>query len=198
MACRGSAVRIRLAPLIEPLSWRGFLVPDRQAAWDPRKSLGAFLGALFVGTARSRWAHSGRSLIETARSTSTDSERQVARTITAPNREVAPRGPMRLNKGKPTNDRKRRLQGQRGASNVQLNFRIRQQLADRLRQRAEELNSNTGTLVAQAIEQLLTQNEQGRQGDHEQRLLELERRLHALENQLHPKEGGLISTKDSY
>ena len=79
--------------------------------------------------------------------------------------------------------------GQRGASNVQLNVRIRQELADRLRQRAEDLHSNTGTLVAQAIEQLLTQNEQGRQGDHEQRLLSLERRLNVLENQLHPKEG---------
>jgi hypothetical protein len=79
--------------------------------------------------------------------------------------------------------------GQRGASNVQLNVRIRQELADRLRQRAEELHSNTGALVAQAIEQLLTQDEQGHQGDHEQRLLNLERRLHALENQLHPREG---------
>ena len=78
---------------------------------------------------------------------------------------------------------------QRAAGTVQLNVRIRQELADRLRQRAEELHSNTGTLVAQAIEQLLTQNEQGRQGDHEQRLLSLERRLHVLENQLHPKEG---------
>ena len=79
---------------------------------------------------------------------------------------------------------------QRAAGTVQLNVRIRQELADRLRQHAEELHSNTGTLVAQAIEQLLTQDEQGRQGDHEQRLLNLERRLHALENQLHPKEGG--------
>ena len=49
---------------------------------------------------------------------------------------------------------------QRAAGTVQLNVRIRQELADRLRQRAEELHSNTGTLVAQAIEQLLAQEDQ--------------------------------------
>jgi hypothetical protein len=52
MACRGSAVRIRLAPYLKPLSWRGFLVPERQAEWAPHTGLGAFLGALFADAAR--------------------------------------------------------------------------------------------------------------------------------------------------
>ena len=77
--------------------------------------------------------------------------------------------------------------GQRGASNVQLNVRIRQELADRLRQRAEELHSNTGTLVAQAIEQLLAQEDQTPQRGHEQRLLSLERRLQDVEALLQAK-----------
>jgi polyhydroxyalkanoate synthesis regulator phasin len=74
---------------------------------------------------------------------------------------------------------------QRAAGTVQLNVRIRQELADRLRQRAEELHSNTGTLVAQAIEQLLAKDGQTPQRDHEQRLLSLERRLQDLEALLH-------------
>ena len=76
---------------------------------------------------------------------------------------------------------------QRAAGTVQLNVRIRQELADRLRQRAEELHSNTGTLVAQAIEQLLAQEGQTPQGDHEQRLLSLERRLRDVEALLQAK-----------
>lgn len=40
-------------------------------------------------------------------------------------------------------------------STAQLNVRIDQLLADRLRERAKELHCNPGTLVSQAIEQLL-------------------------------------------
>jgi len=76
---------------------------------------------------------------------------------------------------------------QRAAGTVQLNVRIRQELADRLRQRAEELHSNTGTLVAQAIEQLLAQEDQTPQRGHEQRLLSLERRLQDVEALLQAK-----------
>ena len=76
---------------------------------------------------------------------------------------------------------------QRAVGTVQLNVRIRQELADRLRQRAEELHSNTGTLVAQAIEQLLAQEGQTSQRDHEQRLLSLERRLQDVEALLQAK-----------
>jgi predicted HicB family RNase H-like nuclease len=76
---------------------------------------------------------------------------------------------------------------QRAAGTVQLNVRIRQELADRLRQRAEALHSNTGTLVAQAIEQLLAQDGQTPQRDSEQRLLSIERRLQDVETLLNTK-----------
>ena len=79
--------------------------------------------------------------------------------------------------------------GHRGASTVQLNVRIKQELAERLRQRAEELHSNAGALVARAIEQLLAQDDHARQADHEQRLLSIEERLQAIESQLQPRKG---------
>lgn len=83
--------------------------------------------------------------------------------------------------------------GQRGASTVQLNVRIKQELAERLRQHAEELHSNTGALVAQAIEQLLAQDDHTRQADQEQRLLSLEKRLQAIETQLQAQAKSIAS-----
>jgi len=71
------------------------------------------------------------------------------------------------------------------ATTAQLNVRIDQLLADRLRQRAKELHCSPGTLVAQAIEQLLddTQPEVNPQaGDGlNERLQSLEARVDALE-----------------
>lgn len=73
------------------------------------------------------------------------------------------------------------------ATTAQLNVRIDQVLADRLRQRAKELHCSPGTLVAQAIEQLLddTQSEldpQPGEGLNE-RLQSLEARVVALEEE---------------
>jgi len=71
------------------------------------------------------------------------------------------------------------------ATTAQLNVRIDQDLADRLRQRAKELHCSPGTLVAQAIEQLLddTQPElDPHAGDGlNERLQSLEARVAALE-----------------
>lgn len=73
------------------------------------------------------------------------------------------------------------------ATTAQLNVRIDQTLADRLRQRAKELHCSPGTLVAQAIEQLLddTQPELDPQaGDGlNERLQNLEARVAALEEE---------------
>jgi polyhydroxyalkanoate synthesis regulator phasin len=70
---------------------------------------------------------------------------------------------------------------------AQLNVRIDQVLADRLRQRAKELHCSPGTLVAQAIEQLLddTQPEVSPQAGDElnERLQSLETRVAALERE---------------
>lgn len=68
------------------------------------------------------------------------------------------------------------------AASVQLNVRVDSSLANRLRQRADELHSNPGALVAQAIEQLLAQSPTATAGgDIEQRLADLEQRLADLE-----------------
>jgi hypothetical protein len=73
------------------------------------------------------------------------------------------------------------------ATTAQLNVRIDQALADRLRQRAKELHCSPGTLVAQAIEQLLdeTQPELDPQagGGFNERLQSLEARVVALEEE---------------
>jgi uncharacterized protein YceH (UPF0502 family) len=73
-------------------------------------------------------------------------------------------------------------------ASAQLNVRIKQDLAERLRERAEELHSNPGALVAQAIEQLLAQSSPAPstrpQSDLEQRLGALEDRIAALETSI--------------
>jgi polyhydroxyalkanoate synthesis regulator phasin len=73
------------------------------------------------------------------------------------------------------------------ATTAQLNVRIDQLLADRLRQRAKELHCSPGTLVAQAIEQLLDDTQPGvspQAGDGlNERLQSLETRVAALERE---------------
>jgi predicted transcriptional regulator len=71
----------------------------------------------------------------------------------------------------------------------QLNVRIDQLLAQRLRQKAKELHCSPGTLVAQAIEQLLDSNmqEQAQEAPEgvTRRLKDLEARVAELEQQGH-------------
>lgn len=71
----------------------------------------------------------------------------------------------------------------------QLNVRIDQLLAQRLRQKAKELHCSPGTLVAQAIEQLLDSNmlEQAQEAPEgvSRRLQDLEARVAELEEQGH-------------
>jgi hypothetical protein len=68
---------------------------------------------------------------------------------------------------------------------AQLNVRVDLQLAARLRQRARELHSSPGALVAQALEQFLDGNHQQGgdpvNGDLASRLEELEARVASLE-----------------
>jgi hypothetical protein len=73
------------------------------------------------------------------------------------------------------------------SSTAQLNVRIDQLLAQRLRQRAKELHCSPGTLVAQAIELLLDSStlEQVQEADEGvvARLQKLEERVAELEQQ---------------
>jgi hypothetical protein len=65
---------------------------------------------------------------------------------------------------------------------VQLNVRVEAVLANKLRQRARELHTNPGALVAQAIEQFLDSPQGGEQQDDVlQRLERLEHRFAAMD-----------------